>query len=495
MWWCGGCAGGAEASAPAVAATIVPAPPMPTLKDLLGSDQGKPRSSAVPGADLSIIKQVLHELMADPGVVAERVDLTTQGGFVTVSGVVANPLIARRAIDAAERVAGVLGVVNEIEIRPPPHPDHELEEDVRLVLRTHPATAARKLEVSVTDGVIKLKGNVTSLAEKRLAEAAVLAVSGVRGIDGNLRVVRDPPRSDDAIRSDVEQRLRFDARVDARNVQVRVVNTVIGVAGSVGSAAERTRMGEDAEVEGATAVDLRGLHVDPQPRNAAPRPAPSDVELALAVQAAIDHDPRIGNGEVGSFVGGGSVKLHGRVDSVAARAAAEQSTAGVFGVRQVVNEIEVRPRQRTTDAELKRAVRRRLRAHPDVDATNLEVIVNGRAASLRGPVHNEFERAQVLEAAANVCGVVSVVDELRVLTPRPGRAADAQLRRQIASRIEADRSSAVRELAVEVQEGVVTLKGRVSDARTEERVLAAASAAGARRIVNELEVETRAAAR
>lgn len=469
---------------------------MPTLKDLLGTEQGKARASAVPAADLSIIKQVLHELMADPGVVAERVDLTTQGGLVTVSGVVANPLVARRAIEAAERVAGVLGVVNEIEVRPPPRPDHELEEDVRLVLRTHPATASHKFEASVADGVIKLRGSVASLAEKRLAEAAVLAVSGVRGIDSSLRVVREPPRPDDAIRADVLQRLRFDARIDARNIQVRVAKAVIEVQGTVGSAAERTRVGEDAEVEGATAVDLRALHIDPLPQNhAAPRAAPTDAELALAVQRAIDHDPRLASGEVGSFVGGGSVKLHGRVDSLGARAAAEQTAAGVFGVRQVVNDIEVKPRQRATDAELKRTVRRRLKAHPDVDAADLEVVVNHRTASLRGPVHNEFERAQVLDAAANVCGVVNVVDELRVLTPRPGRGADAQLKREIIHRIESETPSAVQALEVEVLEGVVTLKGRVRDAQTQDRVLEVANAAGARRIVNELEIESRSASR
>src|SRR6185436_2298816 len=101
---------------------------------------------------LMIIKRVLHALMADPGITAERVDLDSQGGVVTLSGVVANPLVARRATAAAERVAGVLGVVDEIEVRPPPRPDHELEQDIRLILRTHTLTAARKLDASVRDG-------------------------------------------------------------------------------------------------------------------------------------------------------------------------------------------------------------------------------------------------------------------------------------------------------------------------------------------------------
>ena len=483
-----GCSSGQRAATAPVAQNIAPAPAVPNLKGLFGLDGwGK---GAIVGSDLLIIKRVLHALMSDPGITAERVDLDSQGGIVTLSGVVANPLVARRATAAAERVAGVLGVVDELEVHPPPRPDHELEQDVRLILRTHTATAARKLDASVREGVIVLEGKVDSLAEKQLAEEAVLAVNGVRGVDGELRVGSDPPRADGEIRDEVVRRLRYDGRVDAREVSVSVENSVVRLSGAVGSAAERKWVREGAEVNGATAVDLRKLHVDPSRSNhrAALRSVPSDPEIALAVQEAFDQDPRLGGGELGTFVSAGVVRIHGRVESPASRRAAEQAAASVLGVHQVMNEAQIRPQQRLADAELQRFIRRRLRAHPDLDATNLDVAVRGSAALLRGTVKNEFERDQAIDAAATMSGVVNVVDQLRVQTPRPGHAADSQLKREISSRLAKDPSHSVKRLQIEVIEGVVTLSGRVEDQTAHDRALNAATEAGARRIVDDLEI-------
>jgi osmotically-inducible protein OsmY len=490
-----GCSSGQASPPPAVAQSIAPAPAVPDLKGLFGLNAWSGHGG-IPGSDLSIIKRVLHALMADPGITVERVDLDSQGGVVTLKGVVANPLAARRAIAAAERVPGVLAVADELEVHPPPRPDHELEQDVRLVLRTNSATAGRKLDGSVREGMVVLEGSVHSLAEKKLAEEAVLAVTGVRGIEGALQIAADPPRADHEIRDEVVRRLRYDGRVDARDVAVAVENSVVRLTGTVGSAAERKSVREGAEVRGAAAVDSRKLHVDPSRSNqrGAPRSSPSDVEVALAVQAALDQDPRLGSSELGTFVAAGAVRLHGRVDSPAARRAAEQTAAGVFGVNQVMNEAQVRPQQRVADAELLRAIRRRLRAHPYVDAGNLEVSVRGSAASLRGNVKTEFERDQALEAVATMSGVVNVVDQLRVETPRPGRSADSQLKHEITIRLARDPSPGVRRVQIEVIESVVTLSGHVEDQAAHDRAMLAATDAGARRIVDDLKIEPGATA-
>jgi osmotically-inducible protein OsmY len=319
----------------------------------------------------------------------------------------------------------------------------------------------------------------------------VLAVTGVRGVEGGLTVAADPLRGDDEIRDEVVRRLRYDGRVDARDVAVAVADSIVRLSGTVSSAAERKSIREGAEVIGATAVDLRKLHVDPSRshRRAAPRHTPSDVELALAVQAALDQDPRLGTSELGTFVAAGVVRLHGRVESLAARRVAEQAAAGVFGVNQVMNDAQVRPQQRIADADLVRAIRRRLRAHPYVDGTNLEVSVRGSAASLRGTVKTEFERDQALEAAATMSGVVNIVDQLRVQTPRPGRSADSLLKREISSRLARDPSPHVKRVQIEVTEGVVTLSGRVEDQAAHGRAMTAATGAGARRIVDDLYIE------
>jgi osmotically-inducible protein OsmY len=235
---------------------------------------------------------------------------------------------------------------------------------------------------------------------------------------------------------------------------------------------------------------VRKLLVDPllRPKLGA-RSQPADAELLAAVESAIDNDPRIANSEVTTAVADSSIKLSGRVDSPSAHYAVQQAAAGVFGAKQVVNATQVRPPQRIMDSELLRCARRRLQAHSDVDASDLEIKVHQRAASVRGPVKNEFERAQTIAAISSISGLVSVSDQLRVLTPQPGRATDQLLEREISDRLASDPSLTIESLGVSVSEGVVSLRGKVLDLETHDRVLQAASRAGARRIVNELVLE------
>lgn len=53
-------------------------------------------------------------------------------------------------------------------------------------LQADPELSAVKIDVSTTDGMVKLKGDIKSLALRRKAEALVKAVPGVKSVDNQL---------------------------------------------------------------------------------------------------------------------------------------------------------------------------------------------------------------------------------------------------------------------------------------------------------------------
>jgi len=70
-------------------------------------------------------------------------------------------------------------------------------------------------------------------------------------------------------------------------------------------------------------------------------PAPTDAQVAAAVQGTISQDSRIGSHEIGVQANAGVVTLNGNVDSEMERASAASDAATVQGVKTVVNNLVV----------------------------------------------------------------------------------------------------------------------------------------------------------
>jgi len=69
-----------------------------------------------PADDFTISTKVKIELLADPALGALRLDVSTLGGIVTLSGTVPSQADADRAIAAARRVPGVRTVTSLLKI-------------------------------------------------------------------------------------------------------------------------------------------------------------------------------------------------------------------------------------------------------------------------------------------------------------------------------------------------------------------------------------------
>jgi osmotically-inducible protein OsmY len=140
---------------------------------------------------------------------------------------------------SASGVHGVKAVANDIEVRLPgsaERTDPDLAKAVVNALKWNAGIPAGKLDVTVSQGWVTLKGEVEYAFQKIDAERAIRYLSGIKGIT-NLIVVKPPVLPSD-LKQNIEKALVRNAEIDARNIQVEVVGSKVILRGAVRSYAE-----------------------------------------------------------------------------------------------------------------------------------------------------------------------------------------------------------------------------------------------------------------
>lgn len=418
------------------------------------------------------------------------IDTKTEAGVVTLTGEVRDLLTKRRAVEIASAIRGVRAVVDMLPVEPVARADAAIRADVIAALRLEPVTESREVGVEVNGGVVTLRGTVDSGAERDVAERVAAAVPGVRSVRNDLAIQYATARSDAEIAADVRSRLRWDARIDARGVQVSVREGNVVLSGNVGSVSERVLTVNDAWVNGVRVVTDR-LRVVPAAaaERRAPLPAPSDAEIRHAILQAFALDPRVMSFHPAVAVRDGVVTLTGAVSDLQARNAAEQDARNVTGVRYVNNYLKVRPLVPRSDLPIEEDVRQAMRRNAGVDAAEVLVSVRSGVVYLTGTVDSSNEREEASAAAARVAGVVSVINNLLLPHAWPAKS-DFAIERDAEAGIVWNAFVDGSAVDVSVRNGVATLTGTVESfadvAEAEQEVLEA----GATRVVNQLAVAT-----
>src|ERR1051325_7636318 len=119
----------------------------------------------------------------------EHIKISAKDGTVTLSGSVADETHKPMAQDTAEALPGVKSVDNRIEItgdRPTENSDKWISMKVKSALLLHRNVNAHKTNVYVKDGVVTLRGEASSLAQKDLTAEYAKDVNGVKGIKNEL---------------------------------------------------------------------------------------------------------------------------------------------------------------------------------------------------------------------------------------------------------------------------------------------------------------------
>ena len=188
--------------------------------------------------DSNIKQDVEDELRSDPDIDATDIAIVVKDGTVTLTGFVRSFRQRRRAEQDVKRVAGVVGIVNDIEVRLPiihRRPDPEIARDAVEAIKRELSRSWEKIKAIVEDGWITLEGEVEWHYQRERAEDAVQGLCGVRGVKIEVRP-RIPPVD---IKRRIEQALRRAAEIDASRITVETIGSEVILRGTVRSWAER----------------------------------------------------------------------------------------------------------------------------------------------------------------------------------------------------------------------------------------------------------------
>jgi len=114
-----------------------------------------------------------------------------------------------------------------------------------------------------------------------------------------------------------------------------------------------------------------------------------------------------------------------------------------------------------TDTELQQDVMNELKWEPTVKAAEIGVGVTDGVVTLSGNVDSYYEKWAAERAAARVFGVKAVAEEIQVKLPGSFKRSDGDIARAAANALEWNVSVPHDRVKVEVQDGVVTLRGEV----------------------------------
>lgn len=199
----------------------------------------------------------------------------------------------------------------------------------------------------------------------------------------------------------------------------------------------------------------------------------SDSDTQRSVQRELEWDSRLANAEIGVAVHQGAVTLTGIVDSFAKRMAAQEAAHRVYGVRDVANDIAVKPAtsHQRTDTEIAQALRTALEWDALVPDERIMSNVSDGHVTLAGSVDTIWERQDAERAVRNLPGVKGVTNAIFVVEPV---ITEPEVRAEITAALERRADRAARHIDMEIHHGTVTLHGPVRSWAEREAVLGAA---------------------
>lgn len=193
--------------------------------------------------DRQIRDEVEAELDWDPSFDSRQIGVAVKDGIVTLSGHV-NAFPDRWAAQkAAQRVADVKAIANEIEVKLPSdlrRSDTEIAEAALKAIQSNQSIPAGQLKLTVRDGWLTVQGRVNWQYQSNAVDIAIRGVHGVKGVE-NLILIKPVPAntSPEGIKTKIEGAFQRHAHRDAGKIRVTVQDGVVTLEGEVPSWQER----------------------------------------------------------------------------------------------------------------------------------------------------------------------------------------------------------------------------------------------------------------
>lgn len=215
--------------------------------------------------------------------------------------------------------------------------DSELKRHVETELHREVRLRGRPISVAVEEGRVVLKGEVESLAEKRLATNLVRQLREVGELRDALRLPIVHQLTDRQIQDHIYDALLEDRAIDHRTVDVAVDDHVVTLRGTVDSLEAKRLTGLLAWWVPGVADVLNEMRVVPHQEG-------TQGDLVDSVRQALSKDILVNADTIGVSVLGNVVTLQGYVGSAEEKLAAEHDAYYIWGVESVINRLEVMPR-------------------------------------------------------------------------------------------------------------------------------------------------------
>jgi osmotically-inducible protein OsmY len=212
-------------------------------------------------------------------------------------------------------------------------------------------------------------------------------------------------------RQDLEAAIRrafsLDPIVDVQDVQVQVVDGLATLTGIVATLEEKEAAGRAAaQVAGVRQVENCLTVIASQPV--------SDREITQELDTALETLPADEHRTVGAVVAHGAAHLVGHARSAAVVEAAHDLAAGVEGVREVINEVQIDSGAPMDEASVTNRVIQALAQSREITPSDIAVDAVGGEVVLKGLVVSSEERERAEEIAMAVLGVSRVTNRLKV---------------------------------------------------------------------------------
>lgn len=135
--------------------------------------------------DDEIAERALRIIGWDLHLPASSIYVKVDHGLVTLHGEVERHFQRAEAERQVRRLSGVVGVINDIRLKPAPTPP-DIREQLEAALHRNAAIGASSIGVYAEDGKVTLLGTVDSWHQREVAERIAWSIAGVSDVDDKL---------------------------------------------------------------------------------------------------------------------------------------------------------------------------------------------------------------------------------------------------------------------------------------------------------------------
>ena len=213
----------------------------------------------------------------------------------------------------------------------------------------------------------------------------------------------------------------------------------------------------------------------------------SDVQLKDDVNEELAWDPAINETNIGVMVKDGVVTLAGQLETFAEKHAVERAVRRVSGVRGIALDLDVKlaPEHKRSDSEIAQTAITALSLNSLIPDGKVKVEVEDGWITLTGEVDWAYQFASAEQCLHPLIGVQGLINNVTI---RP-RTSSKDIAGQISAALRRQAEREAKNIGIEVEGAVVTLRGKVHSLTEHDAAVGAAIGThGVSRVVDKLEV-------